>query len=262
MMAADADITVDLEALGFDYVTLASGTDDTDGMNPNTLVLDNMAEGGTVALEGTQDASAAQASTQVNVIDAATNAADSLNVSVSTATGGLLTVADVETVNVTSTDTDLSNNAGLAEANTLALAADSATTLVADGNANLDLGDLASHGSVNVTTLDASVNAYSTITDLESGDTIDLADNTVFSSAQVELADTAVFQDYANEAVSQLGTGEATWFQFGGDTFVVEELNADTDAFVNGDDGIIKIDGESDLSLASYNQTQGTLEIA
>ena len=55
------------------------------------------------------------------------------------------------------------------------------------------------------------------------------------------------------------------WFQFGGNTFIIFNDNqADaTDAgFENGADGIIQITGLVDLSAASYNQTQGTLEIA
>lgn len=74
----------------------------------------------------------------------------------------------------------------------------------------------------------SNVNSYSTITDLEAGDVIDLdvanAGTVEFSASALDLADTAVFQDYANEAVNQLGAdvNDAAWFQFGGNTFIVQ----------------------------------------
>lgn len=110
------------------------------------------------------------------------------------------------------------------------------------------------------------VNTYSSITDLSTGDIISLgATSVVFQAAGVTLAPTAVFQDYANAAANLLGTDgdDATWFQFGGNTYIVQ--SGDTTAgndFVNGSDSIIQIVGTVDLSTASYNQGQGTLEIA
>lgn len=115
----------------------------------------------------------------------------------------------------------------------------------------------------------SNVNSYSTITDITAGDVIDLdaanAGTVVFSQSAVTLAGTAVFQDYANAAVNALGTdsNNAAWFQFGGNTYIVQ--SGDTTSgndFVNGTDSIIKITGAVDLSTASYNQSQGTLEIA
>jgi len=115
----------------------------------------------------------------------------------------------------------------------------------------------------------SNVNSYSTITDLETGDVIDLDvgnnGDVVFSSSAVQLASTAVFQDYANEAVNLLGsdTDDAAWFQFDGDTYIVQsgDTTPDND-FVNGSDSIIQISGLVDLSAASYNQDEGALEIA
>jgi S-layer protein len=111
----------------------------------------------------------------------------------------------------------------------------------------------------------ANVNGYSTITDIEAGDVIDLADGGTFVSAAIDLADTAVFQDYANEAINQLVVNgdSAAWFQFGGNTFVVENGAGDAASdFISNEDAIIQLTGQVDLSTASYNQTDGTLEIA
>jgi RTX calcium-binding nonapeptide repeat (4 copies) len=114
-----------------------------------------------------------------------------------------------------------------------------------------------------------SVNSYSLITDIAAGDVIDFdaanAGTVVFSQSAVTLAGTAVFQDYANAAVNALGTdgNNAAWFQFGGNTYVVQSGNTTAgNDFVNGQDAIIQIVGLVDLSTASYNQSIGTLEIA
>lgn len=115
----------------------------------------------------------------------------------------------------------------------------------------------------------ANVNSYSSITDLTAGDVIDLdvanAGTVVFTKSAVVLAGTAVFQDYANAAVNALGTdaNDAAWFQFAGNTYIVQSGNATAaNDFLNGSDSIIQIVGRVDLSTASYNQTNGTLEIA
>lgn len=114
----------------------------------------------------------------------------------------------------------------------------------------------------------ANVNSFSSITDFSAGDVIDLdVGNTgtvVFTQSAVILAGTAVFQDFANAAINALGTdgNNAAWFQFGGNTFIVQ--SGDTTAnnnFNNGTDSIIQIVGLVDLSRASYNQTYGTLEM-
>lgn len=115
----------------------------------------------------------------------------------------------------------------------------------------------------------SNVNSYSSITDIAAGDVIDLdsanAGTVVFSQSAVTLAGTAVFQDYANAAVNALGTdgNNAAWFQFGNNTYIVQSGNTTAgNDFVNGEDSIIQIVGLVDLSTASYNQSNGTLQIA
>lgn len=125
----------------------------------------------------------------------------------------------------------------------------------------------------------SNVNNYATIMDLASGDIIKFDAGSVFSSAKISLGNTAVFQDFANEAVNVLagvnGTdtnGDIAWFQFDedkdgvADTYIVQNDDSAGESgatdFENGEDSIIKILGEVDLSTASYNQTDGTLEMA
>ena len=108
------------------------------------LTLDNMLDGGTLELTGDG------ASTVVNMKDASGDA-DAFNIVTKVAsadvTHGTVTVADVETINITATDTVADDNgdgdttdAGDApETATLYLTADAATTVNVTGNANLSL---------------------------------------------------------------------------------------------------------------------------
>ena len=122
------------------------------------------------------------------------------------------------------------------------------------GGAGKDVFDV-SHATTNV-------NAYATIADLGSGDMIKFAGSAAtFNASKVALGDTAVFQDYANAAINQSDTGNITWFQFGGATYVVENVSNAT-TFVNGSDVIVKITGTVDLSTASFNSSTDTLLIA
>jgi S-layer protein len=322
-LATSAD--VNLETLGFDYVTLEAGS-------AGAATLSNLANNGTVALEAALGGALA-----VNIKDAATGTADVLNLIVegdSTIAAGTVTADDVETLNIAANDVFVdsstpkdgkdNNNAvhtltangdsvesivvtgddlGLTTDSTVLTSVDAsaltggltytangaaagttvtggagADNLTASGSNDVliggagndtltgaNLSQLTGGEGADTFVLNApsSVNAYSTITDLEAGDTIDLGDGIVFKSAAVDLADTAVFQDYANQAINDLATNEATWFQFGGNTFVVADVGADNGtSFNNGQDAIIQITGLVDLSTASYNQTAGTLEIA
>lgn len=107
----------------------------------------------------------------------------------------------------------------------------------------------------------ANVNTYTTITDAAAGDEITFLDHgtETFQAAGITLADTAVFQDYANAAVNAGGDASAngyiSWFQYGGDTYIVESRHdATTTAdFANGTDMIVKLSGLVDLSSTSLN---------
>jgi S-layer protein len=110
-----------------------------------------------------------------------------------------------------------------------------------------------------VTTASTNVNVYATITDATKGDIITLANKgtEVWSSVKLTLGATATFQDYANAVVNAGGNasvnGYVGWFQFAGDTYVVESLhNATTTLnFSNGTDMIVKLTGLLDLSTAT-----------
>jgi len=111
----------------------------------------------------------------------------------------------------------------------------------------------------------ANVNAYSTITDANTGDRIELANKgtEVFTAAKVSLANTATLQDYANAVVNAGGdsstNGHIGWFQFGTDTYLVESNHnaVATHDFQNGTDIIVKLTGLIDLSQSSLNANGG-----
>lgn len=292
------------------------------------LTLTKMANNGTLELTG------AGVGATVTMTDA-TGTADSFNIVTKVDSTdlnfGIVSVAGVETINLTATDistsaiskatlaladsaaktvsvtgeSDLALDLSLAQAVTavnagsftgkLTLTATGSAAMTVTGGSGADTltasgsGDTLLGGAGNdvltgadLTTLTggagndifmmnkpSNVNTYSTITDLAAGDVIDLdASNSgtvVFTKSAIVLAGTAVFQDYANAAINALGAdgNDAAWFQYGGNTYIVQSGNSTAgNDFVNGSDSIIKITGLVDLSTASYNQTYGTLEIA
>ena len=113
---------------------------------------------------------------------------------------------------------------------------------------------------VSLTAVGANVNTYTTITDAHAGVQIAFANvgTETFTTAKVPLAGTAVFQDYANAVIQAGGNasvnGAFGWFQFSGDTYLVESLHDASGvntSFVNGTDAIIKLSGLIDLSTAT-----------
>jgi S-layer protein len=138
--------------------------------------------------------------------------------------------------------------------------------------ANAGLDTLTGNGGNDtfvIGTAGGNVNTYSTITDANAGDVIQFKDsgNETFGATKVTLGDTAVFQDYAN-AVVQAGGNASTnayvgWFQFSGNTYVVESLHdgTTTASFVNGTDIIVKLTGIVDLSHASLLQSGGAPDL-
>jgi S-layer protein len=113
----------------------------------------------------------------------------------------------------------------------------------------------------------ANPNSYATITDASAGDIVAVADSAAGMAtirlAPITLADTAVFQDYANAAVDAGGnaSGHAAlaWFVYGGDTYLVASEHDATTApgFASGTDLIVKLAGLHDLGTVSINATPG-----
>jgi S-layer protein len=103
------------------------------------------------------------------------------------------------------------------------------------------------------------VNSYASITDLTAGDKIKFTAGAAdFAAASITLASTAVFQDFANAAINASDAGDVSWFQFGGDTYVVENVSNGA-SFANNLDIIVKVVGLVNLSTASFSGSADTL---
>lgn len=100
----------------------------------------------------------------------------------------------------------------------------------------------------------ANGNIFATILDATAGDILTFTDTgtETFATAKLSLGGTAVFQDYLNLAAAGAGNVNAalSWFQFGGNTYVVEDLSAGA-SFVNGTDLVVALTGLIDLSTAT-----------
>ena len=140
---------------------------------------------------------------------------------------------------------------------------------VLTSNSGLDILNGGAGNDTFVIKVSTNVNSYATINNAHVGDMISfgsvgVAGMVAFSQTQVALAPTAVFQDYANAAVHATATaaGDVAWFQFGGNTYVVEHnvVGAET-SFTNGTDAIVKITGAVDLSHTSLSTSHNTLLI-
>jgi len=132
---------------------------------------------------------------------------------------------------------------------------------VLTANAGLDvLTGGAGRDTFVIASASSNLNGYATITDAVSGDSIRFLDKgtEVFGATKLVLGDTAVFQDYANLAALGDGStnGILSWFQYAGNTYVVEDVSAGP-SFVNGFDIVVKLTGLVDLSTASINTSSG-----
>lgn len=135
------------------------------------------------------------------------------------------------------------------------------------GNSGLDTLTGGGGNDTFVIGVASNVNTYATITDAHVGDTIEFAGlistTAQFSQTQVTLASTAVFQDYANAAVhtAAVAAGDAAWFQYGGNTYIVVNNKGTETTFTNGTDAIVKLTGTIDLSHTSLSTSHGSLLI-
>ena len=113
--------------------------------------------------------------------------------------------------------------------------------------------------TVNLTAPGSSLHIYTTLHDIGAGDTIVFADKGTesFTVAKVVLGQHAIFQDYANAAVTAGGNasvnGAFGWFQYGQDTYLVQarhDATGNNAEFINGTDMIVELSGLIDLSTA------------
>jgi hypothetical protein len=114
-----------------------------------------------------------------------------------------------------------------------------------------------------MSTTNTNANTYTTIRDLGDGETIVFATpgaSAVFTADAITLADTAAFNDFLEAAAAGAGDtdgGIVSWFQFAGNTFIVND-NSDSTTFDAGTDEIVKLTGLVDLSDSAFGAADGT----
>jgi Ca2+-binding RTX toxin-like protein len=127
-----------------------------------------------------------------------------------------------------------------------------------NGSAGLDLLTGGAGTDTFGVVTNANGNIFSTITDAVAGDKISFVDlgTETFTAAKLSLGATAVYQDYLNFAAAGNGITNAniSWFQFGGNTYAVEDMSAGS-SFVNGTDLVVSLTGLVDLSTATGTGT-------
>lgn len=267
---ADKVETINIEAKDTDTTTAVNATTGavTANVSTNTLVLDadaaktvNLTGAGNLTLTLSADSKA------VTLIDGST-ATGKLNVTTLAGDTAATTVkggSAADTLVAQGANDVLIGGAGNDVLKVVGNAASAVTLTGGDGVDQFDVsGFLAANGG-----------AAATITDFTKGETIKFVsiDEANFASSKVTLIAEATFDNYVTEAAkaaeaaagvdgADAGTaknGGIAWFQFGGNTFIVQDVNGDA-AFTNNTDIIVKLTGLVDLSASSFNEVgQGTL---
>jgi S-layer protein len=274
----DTDVTIDLANMDDINYVIANGTvmaNDTATSADGALILNNLANNGTVELNG-------EGNVEVGVTDADTGTADSLNL-VGNAAKGVVTAADVETVNIDAAAGD----------STFVLTADSVETIVITGDEFVNLTDAADYASAALGDASSIVNTGNSLTMIDASAMTDggivaatsLAEQTIKGGAGADYLtadngkavieggagdDTIYVTDGATSAVIDGGAGADTFDITGaalgveafatfnnveaGDTFVLNAASFSSDAVnMTLDDP-----STSDFINAAFNQTDGT----
>lgn len=239
-------------AAGVETINLTATDTTTSSIGTHSVTLADAALK-TVTIGGNAGLSLTYNSTALTSVNASANTG---GVTVSTLAGA---AAATTVTGGTGADTLTANHAndvlvGGAGADTLTVGAATANLVTLTGGAGAD--------TFVVGQAVANVNSYATITDAAAGDVIKLFNTgatETFTSAKLALGDTAVFQDYANLAIASTDTGAITWFQYGGNTYIVENVSNDASAFTNATDVIVKLTGLVDLSTASFSSSTQTV---
>ena len=229
-----------LRVAGVEDVKIVSGA--ASGFTKNQIAL-NDAGAKTLTITGSQAAQVsfdtafgtAGATTGVSLIDA------------SAATGAVT----ISTANVNAVTAGLTLKTG-SGADVITLAA--AQTNVVTTGAGKDNVNVAAVLGVAGTYATATAAAYTTIMDLAAGDSITFVNTgtETFTSTKVNVDAAANFSAALDLAAAGAGNanGIITWFQYGGNTYVVNDNGAGA-TFAVGTDIVVKLNGLVDLSTAT-----------
>lgn len=106
--------------------------------------------------------------------------------------------------------------------------------------------------TVTMTAANTNGTIFPSITGMNAGDKIQFISGTAsFQSAAVTAGGSPSYADLL-DAASNGAANRVVWFQFGGDTYLVQDRSANT-TFANGTDVVVKLVGLYDLSTATIN---------
>ncbi len=268
-LTADQVETINVTVNDTDTTSTAAGVPN---VSTNIMVLDaDKATSVDLGGAGNLTLTFSAASTEVTSIDA------------SKMTGALnVTTLAGDTAATTVKGGSAADTITLAGANDVAIGGAGNDTLIVTGNASaVTLTGGTGTDTFNVSAFTAAnPGSAVTITDIQAGEEIIFKNGLNgmnFASSKVTLIGEATFTEYVTEAaaMAELATetfydatvgagnyaGGIAWFQFNSNTFVVQDVDGNG-AFTNGTDIIVKLNGLVDLSTASFNTTNGSLEIA
>ena len=136
---------------------------------------------------------------------------------------------------------------------------------VIDTETGLDIITLGTGNDTVTINVNSTKFIYASIQDAANGDILNAAANqgTETNGGQVTLSSEATFSDFLNEAsasATAAANGRWTWFNYGGNTFVVQD-NSDDTTFAVATDLVVKLVGTLDLSAWTVNGQTVTLDV-
>ena len=121
------------------------------------------------------------------------------------------------------------------------------------------------HAFTTATTGDAQTKlAYDVITDASAGDVVQFGSAGIssgtwsFTSEAISLGAAATYSDYLDVAAASATGGVIRWFQFGGNTYIVQDRSTGT-TFQNGTDVVVELTGLVNVQGSTYAETATTL---
>ncbi|WUR12363.1 DUF4214 domain-containing protein [[Empedobacter] haloabium] len=256
--AADVDSTFNTKFTGFEVLGIATGATETlnllglgnvnqvSTIGANGLTLNNIANNGTLTLTGASTAAT------VAVRDASFSATDVFNFALSNSgttqvNFGGVTVAGVETINVSTVD---AGKASAATLDSFTLTAADATKIVVTGNNGVDLS---ASVAAKVTTFDASGVTGNGTADTAANLAVKYTSDNATASANVSITGGAGNDELAGNAAKDTISGGAGDDIITGGTAidsVTGGAGSDTFVFAAGDAGVTGTDKVTDFNIA------------
>lgn len=248
---------------GTETVNVASGGSEFQDVNAVGGIVDTLNQMATINISGDKDfvlagVETGSANTATSAVDSSLSLIDgssatgdlTITAGTDTNTGAQIVSYDGLTINGGEGDDTITNNAD--KGVVVAGAGDDAITVTGDNavvttGAGEDTVTVSADYGQTASATSAQTGVVTTITDIEAGDTIDFGTAVAaFSKADISTAQTL---DQAVFAASSATANEVEWFEYSGDTYIVNSGAAAGTA----DDIVVKLTGSVDLSDATLS---------